>query len=410
VPGTRFGPDSLSPPASRARLSPPVILFRYILSQLATAALLATLALFFVVFPATAVSAVQKLGGVSLGAVLRYIPMVGGELLPYLLSLGFLLGVVTTFGRLVADREWVAILMAGIHPARLLLPGLVVAGVMGGLTLVLVSEVSPTWKAEQGRFRVDALIQSFRSLAPGRSEIDFGKFYLAGVQRIGDTFYDVQIVVPNPDGTAQHLVASSARVMLTDSHLGLALTGMATVKDEDTLANEAPTFWVALDSLVERRPKFLGSGGFRRSSELRAALRVDQGLRADPELAARVAAFDTQEYGPGSESKMISEEGLLAPKLSHGYRFELHSRWARCLNFLVFLALGVATGLRLGGIKPLASFGAASGYAFVYYVLSMRLGKQLAASGKIEPLVAAWSADCLGLLIGGLWLWKELRR
>jgi lipopolysaccharide export LptBFGC system permease protein LptF len=123
-----------------------------------------------------------------------------------------------------------------------------------------------------------------------------------------------------------------------------------------------------------------------------------------------VAEFDAQDFPKGSEAKMISEEGLLARKLSHGYRFELHSRLARCLNFLVFLALGVATGIRLGGIRPLASFGAASAYAFVYYVLSMRLGKQLAASGKIEPFVAAWSADCLGLLIGGLWLWKELRR
>ena len=41
---------------------------------------------------------------------------------------------------------------------------------------------------------------------------------------------------------------------------------------------------------------------------------------------------------------------------------------------------------------------------------SMRLGKQLAASGKLEPLVAAWSADGLGLAIGLVWLIKELRR
>ncbi len=387
-----------------------MILFRYLLSQLATSALLATLALFFVVFPATAVTAVQKLGGVSLGAVLRYIPLVGGELLPYLLSLGFLLGVVTTFGRLVADREWIAILMAGIHPARVLLPGLLVAGALGGATFYLVSEVSPSWKAEQGRFRVDTLIQSFRSLAPGRSEIDFGKFYLAGVQRLGNTFYKAQIVVPHPDGGAQHLVASSARVMLNDTHLGLALTGMATVKDEGNLAIEAPAFWVALDQLVERRPKFLGAGSYRRSSEIRAALAKDAALRADPNMAATVEAFDARGVVAGREETLISPDGLLARKLHYGYRFELHSRLARCANYLVFLMLGVATGLRLGGIKPLVSFGAASSYAFVYYVLSMRLGKQLAASGKLEPLVAAWSADGLGLAIGLIWLIKELRR
>jgi lipopolysaccharide export LptBFGC system permease protein LptF len=40
----------------------------------------------------------------------------------------------------------------------------------------------------------------------------------------------------------------------------------------------------------------------------------------------------------------------------------------------------------------------------------MRLGKQLAASGKLEPLMAAWSADGLGLAIGLIWLIKELRR
>ena len=91
-------------------------LFLYLLRQLAQATLFASVGLAFVVFPGVAVSAVHKLGGVSLGAVMQYIPMIGAELAPYLLSLGFLLGTVSTFGRLGSDREWICLLYTSPSP------------------------------------------------------------------------------------------------------------------------------------------------------------------------------------------------------------------------------------------------------------------------------------------------------
>jgi lipopolysaccharide export LptBFGC system permease protein LptF len=50
------------------------------------------------------------------------------------------------------------------------------------------------------------------------------------------------------------------------------------------------------------------------------------------------------------------------------------------------------------------------GYALAYYLLSMRLGKQLAMSQGLPPEVAAWSTTSLGFAVGAVLLRKATRR
>ena len=353
-------------------------LFLYILRQLVQATLFAVVGLGFVVFPGVAVSAVHKLGGVSIGAVMRYIPMVGAELAPYLLSLGFLLATVSTFGRLAADKEWIAISMSGKHPLRTMLPGLLLAVVLGSATYVLAAELSPRWKYESSNFRANALLEEFRALAPGRTEIDFGKFYLNAQNRESDSgaFRDVQIRIPRPDGTEMPIIARRAALGFTSSELVIQLEDMHSVTEQGRLSNERMQFNVPLQLLVERRDRDPSRAKYRTSGDMLAALGA----------------------------------GEAPPELESSYVFELHRRYALGAMFLVFLVVGVATGLWLRSGQQLAGLGTSAVYAFVYYVLSMRLGRELALSGALSPVLAAWTTNLLGAALALFLMWRVVLR
>jgi len=356
-----------------------VTLFLYILRALATSTAFAVGALGFVVMPAVAVSAVHKLGGVSLGAVVRYVPMIGIELIPYLLSLGFLLAVVSTFGRLAADREWIAVQMAGVHPLRLLAPGAVLAFVLGAATIWLMGTLSPQWKLEKDQFRADVLVQTLRNLAPGRTEFDIGRFYLSARGRDGRAFTDVQIVVPQLaiEDRVENLVLVADRVDINfdDESMLLTLTSVRTVNQTESW-NGSGHVTVPLELIFERKERDATRAKYRTT-------------------AALMTALETEE---------------LPPDKAEYYVFEIHRRWSIGATYVLFLLIGMPTGLWLRSGTQLTAFGAASAYAFTYYILSLQLGKSLAKQGAIDPQLAAWSTNAIGLVVGVFMLWRVLRR
>ena len=58
----------------------------------------------------------------------------------------------------------------------------------------------------------------------------------------------------------------------------------------------------------------------------------------------------------------------------------------------------------------LGAFTGAVGYAFLYYVLAMRLGKQLALAEVVPPSVAAWATDGLFFVFGAVIFYRALWR
>ena len=85
---------------------------RYVLAQLAFAFLVAAAGILFIAVPAMAVSAVHKLSGVGTLAVVSYLPLLLAGFIPYATPVALLLALVSTYGRLAADKEWTAIQMA----------------------------------------------------------------------------------------------------------------------------------------------------------------------------------------------------------------------------------------------------------------------------------------------------------
>jgi lipopolysaccharide export system permease protein len=75
----------------------------------------------------------------------------------------------------------------------------------------------------------------------------------------------------------------------------------------------------------------------------------------------------------------------------------------------MFVLVGVSTGLLLRRGTQLTALGAAVGYAMLYWIASLRLGKQLARDGVVEPWVGAW-VPLLVFALFGLWMTRRAFR
>ncbi len=366
-------------------------LLLHLFFQLLASTLFAVGALAFVVFPAMAVSAVHKLGGVSLGELLRFLPMTGIELAPYLISLGFLLAVVSTFGRLAADKEWVAIQMAGIHPLRMMLPGLLLAAGLGALTYKLASDVSPRWKVQQRQLSASARANSFRRLAPGRTEIEFDSFYLSAVEREGNVFRDVQIQLRDTSEASDEAGAREGDMFLVAKELELTVEG-------DVLFVDLQDY-----TLVTESSPGVGRERHKQGGQ-RIAPRISDFIEERPIDTARA------KYRTSAQIRAALSRGEVQPEKLLENRFMLHSRIAVAFTYLVFLLIGVPTGLWLRSGGQLSGLGFAALYAFSYYILSLRLGGDLAQNGTLPPWLAAWTTNLIGMLIGAVLLFRTVRR
>jgi lipopolysaccharide export LptBFGC system permease protein LptF len=336
----------------------------YLLRQLLAGVAFAVGGMAFVAIPGIVVNAVNKVGAVSMSAVLGYLPMVGAELVPYLVPIGFLLALVATFGRLAGDNEWTAIVMAGIAPVRLLLMPLMMALALGASTHWLLANVTPQMKATKRNYYKNSVVHAFKNLAPGRTELHLGRFYLSSKARQGHTFFDVTIDVPNRSGSSETtLLADQARFSVTGSQVSIALENARVIKGEEDYTSGRPTIVLDLDQIF----------------------RIDRTARTSPK------------YQTDAGIRKLLTEGSPAER---ELRYELHHRLALASTYLMFLVLGIPTGLLLRRGTQLGALATAVGYALAYYLLSMRLGRVLAAQTALPPALAAWATNALGFVAG----------
>lgn len=367
----------------------------YVMRLLATALLFAICGLGFLVFPAIAINAVHSLEGAGVRHLLSFMPLVAIELVPYLLPLAFLLAVVGTFGRLAADNEWTAIRMAGVNPARLLLPGLLIATALSALTGWVAHELSPSWKFQRSFIKRLVSSSDMRELSPGRTEIHIGDFFLKARSRPegSNTFYDVLLYVSagdvgrrSPDDVFRDdlkVAADVATLDILEDGLEVSFVNPRVVHGESTIRAENPRFFLPFDELLDFEEKRRDAAKYYPSSDLEDALR-----EGSPPWTS--VPFDAA--------------------MRRDCVYEIHRRNALSVTCVLFLLLGFPTGIWLKRGSQLAAFAAAVGYAFLYYVLSLRVGEELAASGAVRPEAGAWSVNAAGSILGLLMTWKVLRR
>jgi len=363
---------SLTPGPSR----PPgtvLIIQRYVFKQLLLAIVFSVGAILFVLVPALLVSTVHKIGSAGLAALTGYLPLVFADLVPYILPLGFLLAVVTTFGRLAADREWTAVRSAGINPMKLLVPCLIIAGTLVAGTNWLASELAPAWKLRQRTFRREALENAVKLLSPGQTNVQFPGFYLSAASRDPDrpVFYEANIsILERSSGTEKGqkrwIYADEVSFAFEGKLLIASFKNPVAISGDTDFGVERTELTFDLDAMLETRPHNPNRPKFQKSSEIRRRL-------------------DAGEIPEEDRGKFV---------------YEMHRRHALSASYLLFLLLGIPTGVRLRSGTQLAAFGSAIAYALVYYVLSLQLAWQLFQSGALPPALAAWLITIVGGAIG----------
>jgi len=348
----------------------------HILRELTHAFVFAVFGMFVIALPVIAVAAVSKLAGVNTLGVLGYLPLLIGGLVPYVLPLSYLLAVVTVYGRLAADNEWTAIRMAGIQPLKMVLPAAILAAACSAGTLWLLSETLPLARRLRDDYKATAIREQVKQIPANETEIKLDQFYLCSAWRDGDAFIDAWLHVPAIGREpARTLRARSVRFEFTEKDLYIHLHGAHIVSDAKDFANENPTLRLDLEELFGSKTAQLNRPRHLTSTE----------------LAQRAAE-------PG-----VSE--ALRTQLV----FEIHDRRALSATYWMFLLLGVPTGLLLRKGTQLGAISAAVGYALLYYLLSMRLSKELSTSQVIPPAIGAWIVVALGCVCGAILLRKALR-
>lgn len=424
----------------------------YVLRQLGTAFLFAVAGVLFIALPGIAVTTVHKMPLADASVLMRYVPLVLENLAPYVLPICFLLAVVATYGRLASDREWTAIQMAGVQPLKMLLPALGLALVLGAGTYWMVTQELPKAKSRQRAALVQAAASSLQNLQPGRTTLNFQGFFLrANWRDLNDqsVLHEVLIRRPDEEGNSRiDVFAKKAHIRSVDGELRVDLYDWTWLSTEEGLDGWSDHGFIRypLDSLVEsedrgdNRPKYMTNTQIRQELaglaaredlEVARAESAEDGPETEPQsgpmpLAALAAQAGSDQEpaadaGPAEAGEGEAEEPenakepegpteeMILDRLRK-LRFQLHHRTAMSTAFLLFLGLGAPTGLLLRRGTQLGALSVAVGFGLVYYVLSMRVGKELGHGGAVPPWVGAWITPLLFSVASVFLLRKAMRR
>jgi len=247
----------------------------------------------------------------------------------------------------------------------------------GWLSFWFTAEGQPLVKQLQDRTAISALRRTITNLSPGRTELHLGKFSLIAGAREGNDFLQAVIHVPARDGRgAETLAARRVRFGFAGDDMLVSLERARIIHGELDLTNENPTFRLNLKDLQKQSNKTYSALRYRTSSDIVKELRT----------------------------------GQVEPKAADRMLFEVHARSSLASIYLVYLFLGLPLGLILGRGKQLGALALAVGIALLYYVLTMRLGQELAKAQLLPPLLCAWAVNVLGLATGGWLMWRSWRQ
>lgn len=315
----------------------------------------------FIAMPGLAVGAVHRLGSVGMIAVLEFLPLATAAFVPYVLPVSLLLALVSTYGRLAALNEWTAIRMAGVNPYRMLLPAFALATLAAGGVYAMNAELLPRINVLRKTLRIDLIRGAFKNLSPGRTDIPLGDFYLSATFRDPDdpsSFYDCFIELPSEKtGGVKGFYADAVRIEFDERDM-----------------------WVFL----------YGSRGAGRNVEGYVGeliVRVPQ-----EELAGdkRDKVFDSPSYKTSEELLAEISGGVADPPRLRAHVYEFHQRIANAISCLMFVLVGCSTGVLMRKGTQLGALAAAIGYALVYWIFSLRIGKEIVAVGSVAPWIGAW--------------------
>lgn len=355
--------------------------------------------------------ALYRLPGMGFGLYLHYVSYLLVQALSYLLPLTMLIAVVFVYGRAAADHEVTTLKASGIHPFRVLVPGLLLALLIGFACVEVEASLGPSaiyqlraMPASQATLQ--PLIE--RAIAERQKSLSFddregsitiswvsaevpdrGGAILSGIlfeQEPKRAATHGQTVAPVADDERIMISAREARVhfderyhevklVLTDAK---GLTGRLRGSEREMIELTIPVG----DQLERSRLLFLSLGELF-ALRARSVATVDVDGEAQPLLRA---------YAPEEVEGRIQE------------------RFARAASPLAFLLLGFPLALVFKSGNRMVAFLIVTLIGLFVYYPTCLLSDTLLRQNLVGPIAACWSGNVLIASIGVLLLAFVVRR
>jgi LPS export ABC transporter permease LptF/LPS export ABC transporter permease LptG len=320
--------------------------------------------------------------GVALPVVLR----VMGTLVPSALALtvpmSLLLGLLVAFGRLSADREFVALQACGVSLLRLLRPVALLSVLAWIVTSYILLVAVPD--ANQ-RFReITFGVVAERAEGEVRPRVFFEDFpdvvlYVREVSPSGGGWTDVFMVDNRSPATPAAFLARRGRVVID---------------------RERRTVEMVLEDGTRHTAGSEGKYEVFGFKTLLLSLNPDTVFpRAGPPLGAREMSIPQLQ----ARAAELEQQGIYP----HSELFEIQKKFSIPFACLVFGLIGLALGASNRRDGKFASFVIGLAVIFVYYVV-LWFGQSLVRGHIIPPWLGAWAPNIvLGAVGGLLFLWRD---
>jgi LPS export ABC transporter permease LptF/LPS export ABC transporter permease LptG len=320
--------------------------------------------------------------GVPVLVVLRVMATLLPSALALTIPMSLLLGLLVAFGRLSADREFVAMQACGVSRFRLLRPVSMLSVLGWGATTYILLVAVPD--ANQ-RFReITFGVVAARAEGEVRPRVFFEDFpdlviYARDVPVSGAGWTDVFMADNRPGQPPAVYLASQGRVVID--------------RDERTLE-------MVLEDGARHTADASGAYEVFQFDQLLLRLNAETVFpREGPPLGAREMSIAQLRV----RAAELEREGFYP----HSELFEIQKKFSIPFACLVFGLIGLALGVSNRRDGKLASFAIGVGVIFVYYVL-LWLGQSLVRGHVVSPWLAAWAPNIvLGGLGALLFAWRD---
>lgn len=307
-------------------------------------------------------------------------------LIPYMLSftipMACLIAIVMALGRLSTDYELIAMRASGVAPFRLIWPVLIAGLIISALLLLMNHRVVP-----EAHLAFRRQLQAIGIKQPG-AYIESGTFikafppYTIFVYQVdGEKLTDVRIYEPQEDGPTRTIVAERGTFEPSADRRGVRLLLEAGTMDEWDPAQPGKFSRVAFD---------------RYAMDLKAE--GDDPRQLQKKLKEMTFHELLQERG------RLAAQGIDPTPVS----LEFHRKIAASFSTLVFVAFGLALGLRLHHHERLISFVWILGIFLCYYLLSIGMNA-VALKGWLAAWLTMWIPNVVGIAVGGVMVARAVR-
>jgi LPS export ABC transporter permease LptG/LPS export ABC transporter permease LptF len=319
--------------------------------------------------------------GVEASVILQLMVMLLPSVLSLTIPMSLLLGLLVAFGRLSADREFVAMQACGVSLVHLLRPvGLLSVAAWAATSWMLISALPD---ANQASREITFNVVARRAEGEVRPRVFYEDFpnltlYVREVPPSGGGWDHVFMADTRGDSPAIYL-ARHGRVLIDREKKTVEMILQDGSRHTADAAGKYEVFrFERLRLTLNPESMFPTAGPARGDNEMTVA-----------ELRARAAELE--------------KEGIS----THNQLMAIHRKFSIPVACLVFGLIGLALGATNRRDGKLASFVVGVGVIFVYYVV-LWMGQAMAKGHILPPWLAVWSPNIvLGLLGAMLILWRK---